>query len=150
MGTPFGNLWPHFWRSLFQVTKKSKYFFGVRSWVGAILDTSGRRGELEASHPGGIWASWDTSGGLWQHLEASRTHLKASGRHLEASEEVWRHLGDIWRYLEDIQRYNLGDIWRHVGSWDSGRHLGGICRHLGDIWRHLGDIWRHLGSSGGF
>ena len=149
---------PPLLRVTFSGHKKVKRVFWAlllgRGYLGHIREKGGTGGiwevsvrHLEASHLGGIWGQL---GHLWRPLEASGTHLKASGRHLEASEEVWRHLGDIWRYLEDIQRYNLGDIWRHVGSWDSGRHLGGICRHLGDIWRHLGDIWRHLGASGGF
>ena len=34
LGTPFGDLWLHFWRSLFQVAKKSKGFcsFALLGW----------------------------------------------------------------------------------------------------------------------
>ena len=48
--------------SLFQVAKKSKEFFGVRSWGQAICDPAGRRGELR-----GIWeASGRHLGGIWE------------------------------------------------------------------------------------
>ena len=49
-GTPFRHLGDDFPESVFQVSKKTKYFFTARSWVGSIFDPSGRRGEL-----GGIW-----------------------------------------------------------------------------------------------
>ena len=80
--------------SFFQVTKKSKDFFGVRSWVGSILDTSGRRGEL-----GGI-------------LEVSGSHLGDIG---EAS---GRLLGGFWEASGRL----LGGIWEASGR-PSGRHL---------------------------
>ena len=58
LGTPFGDLWLHFWGSYFQVTRKAKGFFGLRSWGQAICDPSGRRGEL-----GSIWEGiWEASG----------------------------------------------------------------------------------------
>ena len=60
LGTPFRDLWLHFWGSLFQVTKKSKEFFGLRSWGEAICDPAGRRGEPpQVFPPNQVDECWD-------------------------------------------------------------------------------------------